>query len=133
MKTLDAFFLGSFPIAGALSALAIQQTTTRFGHSFMQFGPSNLYLIGTIGAVHQLATLFFTILFDEKKTNRGTQFFLLGTLPSAGIIALTGIAAKVNLISARLSLFAGAMLGVTSIIGLFALLKLHTYLEKKFE
>lgn len=130
MKIRKAIFVASFPIFGAASALGIRYTVTRFGHSFMQFGPSNLYLVGTIGAVHQTAHLIFALLLNDKNKNIETFLFHVGTLPSLCIIGLTGIAAKANLISARVSLFAGALMGVVSIINSVASVYLLRYLKK---
>ena len=111
---------GINPALGAATTLALDKVVTKYGHDFMQIGPKSALLIGTMGAVQNLAAMILSciiliIIVDADKHERIT--FLAGSTITAGIlVGVTALAAKVNLISARLSLCAAAALIIQSCI-----------------
>lgn len=114
-----AGLLGCVPVLGAVTTIALEKVVTKHGHSFMQMGPKNVLLLGAIGAIQNSAALIFSLLlnpFINDDEERPVITLLAGSAIAAGVVVgLTALAAKVNLISARLSLFAGGVLIVTSL------------------
>lgn len=116
-----SMFFGIIPTVGAATTIALDKVVTKYGHSFMQIGPRSTLLIGTIGAVQNLGALILTIFISMSNEDAMGEHewiaFLAGSTITAGIlVGVTALAAKVNLISARLSLFAAAALIIKSFI-----------------
>ena len=111
-------FLGIIPAIGAATTLALDKVVTKYGHSFMQIGPKSALLIGTIGAVQNLAAMTFSIIIlvtsKNIETHEWMAFFIGSTIAAGILVGVTALAARVNLISARLSLFAAAALIIKS-------------------
>jgi len=115
--------IAAYVALGATSAVIMGQTASKYGHTFMQFAPSSRLLLGTLGAVQNLTALIFISALGLRKNNRDWdwQAVLTGhTLAGATVLALTALAAKVNLIAARLSLFAAIALTVAGFVEHFA-------------
>ena len=115
----DLYFLGSIPVIGAASAIVLDKVTSPYGRTF---GTSSRVLIGLIGAVQNAASFVFALLFIDRDRNmrdnwRITKIMVLSHVCTALTLAcLTAVAAKVNLVSERLSLFATILLAMTSLI-----------------
>ena len=112
--------IGMIPVVGAATTVALEKVVTKYGHSFMQMGPKSTILIGTIGAVQNLAAIFFSIsiflIFDEDYDHKWIHLLVGSTIAAVMLFGATALAAKVNLISTRLSLFTAAALMIKSFI-----------------
>lgn len=117
--------VGVIPLVGAASAVIMEKAATRYGHTFMKFGPTNPFLIGIIGAVQNLASLIFAIVYsslnNEANEKIGSRKLIVAmvlshALTAVTLTALTALAEKANLISARITLFGAAALTATSLI-----------------
>ena len=121
---IDIGLIGMIPVLGAVTAIALEKVVTSHGHSFMQMGPKSALFIGTIGAVQNFAAFFFSLVISialnsdiDKSGIRTAVILLAGSTVTAGLlIGLTAAAAKVNLISNRLSVVAGTTLLLTSFV-----------------
>ena len=128
---------GVIPVVGAASAIIMEKAANKYGHTFMKIGPTNLFLIGIIGAVQNLASVIFTLLYSmENDVKYNSKRFIITmvlghALTAAALTALTALAAKVNLISARMTLFGAVALTATSLIGDLALTLALAFAMKK--
>ena len=114
--------LGNIPLLGAVSAIVLDKVVTKYGHSFMQVGPKSTILIGVIGAAQSVAAAAFLFLTSEYTDSPIVALSASSIIAAGAIVGLTALAAKVNLISARLSLFAAGALIITSTIQNFIVL-----------
>ena len=112
------FILGNIPLTGAATTLAFNKVLTKYRHSFMQIGPKSALLIGAIGAVQNLAAMIFSIIIfvacDDMEKHEWMTLLIASTITAGILVGVTALAARVNLISARLSLFAAAALIIKS-------------------
>lgn len=115
--------IGFVSAMGAVTTVALDKVVTKYGHSFMQIGPKSVLLIGTVGAVQNLAAMILSVILiltvDEMEEHEWIAFLAGSTITAGILVGLTALAARVNLISARLSLFAGAALVFKSCIETF--------------
>ena len=117
----DLYFLGSIPVIGVASAILLDKVTSPYGRTF---GTSSRVLIGLIGAVQNVVSLLFTFHFADRDRDNQTgvisKMLLSHVCTALTLACLTAVAEKVNLISGRLSLFATALLAMTSLVENFA-------------
>lgn len=110
------------PVVGAVSAIGVEKAVTKFGHTF---GPKSLLLIGLIGAVQNAVSQFFMASYIENITDEKRQFsfaLLSHVITGVAIAGLTACAAKLNLISARITVIATIALVASSIVENFTIL-----------
>ncbi len=110
--------ISSIPSFGAASAILASKIGFAYGHSFVLAEEQSNLFIGIIGAVNNLATLILASKKEFKKSH--TTLFVCHTFCSFGLFAVTALAAKVNLISTRLTLFGTLSLLATGFVSLLA-------------
>ena len=123
-KLLDYTLAFGVPaVLGAISTVALEKVTTRWGHAYTQFGIKNTALVATIGAIQNVA--FFTLVsLVNDKINKKYELISLCAINlsvGAAVVGLTALAAKTNLIPNQLGLGAGLLLSVTNMLSVVAL------------
>lgn len=83
--------------AGALAMIAIQKIAFYFGHAYIQFIPLNAALAGTLGAIQNLGSHVLSHYRRDEKNN--PHLFLSHCVVGSTLLAITTLAAKVNLIA----------------------------------
>lgn len=125
-----AFFAG-IPVVGAATTIALEKAVTKYGHVFQhhfqaEFGVKNMALLGVIGAIQNIASLFlgFVLLNDnDSRALSATKMVIAHIITAGTLVGLTTLAAKTNLIASRLTVFAGIALVTGSLItNLFSVL-----------
>lgn len=93
-------------------------------YDVLQSGPKSLRILGIIGIVQNLVSISFTTLLHDRRFQSQdnnddiswSKIILGHLLAGVFVVALTALAAKVNLISERLSVRTGALLLTASLL-----------------
>jgi hypothetical protein len=106
--------LAVIPTLGGAAANLAATIATRFGHTFL-VGSQSALLIGTIGAVSNLASIVLSFILDsDHSMKRIAAIHVIVPVALSGIIAA---AAYMSIIAARLSLLGTILLISTTIVG----------------
>lgn len=114
--------LGTTALGTGTMLLTSAGVATKFGHKFIQYGPTNFYLIGATAAVYNLTAFVFTEIMKRTLHAAGKSSFKKYAAPISQMTLLsllcgiTVIAAKAHRVSGLLTQPGNLILASTSLI-----------------